>query len=66
MLVLGRFPGERIVITLPDGRRVTVAIVEANGTRVKIGIDAPKDVPVNRAETLANRMSATGGEGGAA
>lgn len=46
MLVMKRKIGERIVI---DG--VTfVTIVEACGKWVKLGVDAPRDVPVHREE----------------
>ena len=52
-LVLTRRPGERIVIgpVGPGGPVLTVTVVEfrARG-QVRIGIDAPRDVPVHRAE----------------
>lgn len=46
MLVLTRKLGE--VITIGDEVRVTVVGIE--GSQVKIGIDAPKQVKVHRAE----------------
>ena len=46
MLVLSRKPGESIVI---DGR-ITVKIVRLDGDMVKLGIEAPLDVPVHRQE----------------
>lgn len=46
MLVLSRKPGESLVI----GENITVTIVEAKGGRVRLGIDAPKDLPVHRHE----------------
>ena len=46
MLVLSRKPGESIVI---DGR-IHVKVVRVDGETVKIGIDAPADVPVHRQE----------------
>ena len=48
MLVLTRKSGE--VITIGDDVRVTVIGIE--GSQVKIGIDAPKQVKVHRAEIL--------------
>ena len=49
MLVLSRKENESIVI---DGR-IKVTVVEIKGGRIRLGIEAPQDVPVLRAE-LAN------------
>jgi carbon storage regulator len=46
MLILSRKPGESIVI---DGR-ITVKIVRLEGDMVKVGIEAPREVPVHRQE----------------
>lgn len=46
MLVLTRKHGERIVI---DGN-ITITVVEVRGDKVRIGIEAPKDVSVHREE----------------
>jgi len=46
MLILSRKSGESIVI---DGR-IRVKIVRVEGDVVKIGIEAPMDVPVHRQE----------------
>jgi carbon storage regulator len=46
MLVLTRKPGESIII---DGR-IVVKVVRLDGDAVRIGIDAPPDVPVHRQE----------------
>jgi carbon storage regulator len=46
MLVLSRKPGESIVI---DGR-ITVKIIRLDGDMVKLGIEAPREVPVHRQE----------------
>ncbi len=44
MLVLSRKPGERIVI----GAGIEIAIVEVRGGRVRIGVEAPDDVRIQR------------------
>lgn len=49
MLILSRKLNESIVI---DGR-ITVKIMRVDGDVVKVGIEAPKDVPVHRAEVYA-------------
>jgi|AP45_3_1055517.scaffolds.fasta_scaffold04003_4 carbon storage regulator len=46
MLVLSRKRNQQIVI---DGD-IIITILEIRGDQVHIGIDAPKDVPVNRKE----------------
>lgn len=46
MLVLGRKPGERIRI----GDNVTIHILSQQGQQIRIGVDAPADVPVHREE----------------
>jgi carbon storage regulator len=46
MLILTRLVGETIII----GDDVTVTVLAVNGSQVRIGIEAPKDVPVHREE----------------
>jgi carbon storage regulator len=46
MLVLSRKLNEKIVIN----NVVTVTVVEIRGDKVRLGIVAPKDVPVHRQE----------------
>jgi carbon storage regulator len=46
MLVLTRRPGEKIHI----GGDITIIVVNVKGTKIRLGIDAPKEVAVLRAE----------------
>jgi carbon storage regulator len=46
MLVLSRKPGEKLYI----GNNITVTVVEVKGSRVRLGIEAPGDVQILRAE----------------
>jgi carbon storage regulator len=46
MLILTRKVGETVMI----GDNVTVAIIGVKGNQIRIGINAPKDVPVHRKE----------------
>lgn len=48
MLVLSRRTGESVVI----GDDITVTVLEVRGDIVRLGIDAPRSVSVNRAELL--------------
>ena len=46
MLVLSRKPDESIII----GDAIEIKIVEVRGEQVKLGITAPRDIPVHRKE----------------
>ena len=50
MLVLSRLVHESIVITVPDGVRMTITIAEVRGDKVRLGIEAPKEYRVHRKE----------------
>jgi carbon storage regulator len=47
MLILSRKVKERIIL---GNGEITFTIVEMGGSQVKVGIDAPKDIPVHREE----------------
>ncbi len=57
-MILQRKAGESLVI----GEDITVRVVSVDGTRVRLAISAPEDVPILRSElvtaTAANRDSA--------
>ena len=46
MLVLSRKRNESIVID----ENITIVVVEIRGDKVRLGVEAPKDVPVHRRE----------------
>lgn len=46
MLVLSRKKDEKIVI----GDNITLMVIEIRGDKVRLGIDAPRDVTVHREE----------------
>ncbi|MDR2346615.1 MAG: carbon storage regulator CsrA [Planctomycetaceae bacterium] len=46
MLVLSRKKNESVVIN----DNITVVVVDVRGDKVRLGIDAPKDIPVHRKE----------------
>ncbi|MFO0929213.1 MAG: carbon storage regulator [Gemmataceae bacterium] len=48
MLVLTRKPGERILI----GNDIVLEVLEVQGNRIRIGIQAPQGVPILRSELL--------------
>ena len=49
MLVLSRKKNESIVIN----NNITVTVVEIRGDKVRLGIQAPKEIPVHRREIYA-------------
>lgn len=50
MLVLSRKKNESLVIGAPGPGQITVVIVDIRGDKVRMGIEAPKEVPVHRRE----------------
>lgn len=48
MLVLSRYKDERIMV----GENVIITIVDIRGDKVRLGIEAPKDMPVHREEVF--------------
>jgi carbon storage regulator len=63
MLVLSRKKNESIVIN----NDITIVVVEIRGDKVRLGVEAPKEVPVHRREVYeAIRRNDLGAEGKAA
>jgi len=60
MLVLSRKKNESIVIN----DDITIVVVEIRGDKVRLGVEAPKEVPVHRREVFdaIHRSEATGGK----
>ena len=58
MLILTRSKDQ--VITIGDNIRIT--IVEVRGDKVRVGIDAPRDVQVMRAEVLEKTLEGNGND----
>jgi carbon storage regulator CsrA len=48
MLVVTRKPNEAVIITA-GGERITIRVVAADG-KVRLGVEAPKSIIVNREE----------------
>lgn len=54
MLVLSRKKNEKIIIN----DSIVITVVDVRGDRVRIGIDAPRDVPIHREEVHAAILKA--------
>jgi carbon storage regulator len=62
MLVLSRKKNESIVIN----NDITIVVVEIRGDKVRLGVEAPKEVPVHRREVYdAIKRHASGESSGA-
>ena len=48
-LVIGRFPGESVVLFVGD-HRVTVTVCAVRGNKVRLGFEAPKEMAILRGE----------------
>lgn len=46
MLILTRAPNEKITI----GDNIEITVLSVTGNQVRLGVEAPKDVPVHREE----------------
>jgi carbon storage regulator len=53
MLMLTRRPGERLMI----GNNVVVQIMEIKGNQVRVGVEAPKDIDVDREEIFMKKQN---------
>ena len=58
MLVLSRKLNESVVIN----DQIVVTVIEVRGDKVRLGIQAPRDVPIHRSEVMAaiQRAAAVG------
>lgn len=60
MLVLSRKKNESIVIN----NDIVIVVVEIRGDKVRLGVEAPKEIPVHRREVYdALQRDQSGGEG---
>ena len=59
MLILTRRPGETLIIS--DNIRVTV--LDVSGNQIRLGVTAPREVPVHR-EEVAERIRAEAANSG--
>lgn len=56
MLVLTRLPDQAIIIN----GNIKITVVEVRGNRVRIGVEAPKEVPIHREEVYNEMLDSKG------
>lgn len=56
MLMLSRREGESIMI----GDEIRIVIVSVEGRSIKVGIEAPRDIPVDREEVYIRKRNGSG------
>jgi carbon storage regulator len=54
VLILTRRVGETIIIELPTGEQIDVTVLGVKGNQVRIGTQAPDNIPIMREELLAS------------
>ena len=57
MLVLTRTTEEKLIIG-EGANKTTITVVDVQGSKVRLGIDAPKHISIYREEVLAQRNTA--------
>lgn len=50
MLVISRKVGESVILTLESGDKIKIQVTDIDRNKVRIGIDAPKEIGVFRSE----------------
>ena len=57
MLILSRRQGESVVMTLATGELIEVTVLTMHSNQVRIGVDAPKTVTVDRQEIYLKKQA---------
>lgn len=50
MLILTRRLGETVIINENEDKKISITVVEVLGDRIKLGINAPKNIKILREE----------------
>lgn len=56
MLTLTRLRGERVILSLPDGRKVTIEVSQIDHQKCRLVFDAPQDVVIDREEVYHRKL----------
>lgn len=61
MLILSRKKNEDIVIKTPEGRMITIRVVDVNGDKTRLGLIADECVSIMRKELIRQKEDKTNG-----
>ncbi len=59
MLVLSRIPGERIILTTPDGYTIEILYDSCKKQRIRLAFTAPIEIKIMRKEIIDDRTPGT-------
>jgi carbon storage regulator len=59
MLVLSRKRGEKVYI----GDNICITVVDLDGGRIRLGIEAPREVPIHREELMPEPEQSSNADG---
>lgn len=54
MLCITRKIGEKVFVICPDGTEIEITAVDADRGKIRIGVKAPKDYAIARAEIVSH------------
>ena len=57
MLILTRRPGETLVLETASGELIKVTVLGVHANQVRIGVDAPKSISVDREEIYLKKQA---------
>lgn len=60
MLILTRKREQQIMFTCPDGSEISIMVCAVSGDKVRLGITAPREVEVFRAEVKERMLKVSG------
>lgn len=62
MLVLSQTPGEEVILTLPDGTEIRIAVLAIDRNRVRVGYAAPREIAIDREKIHKRKLAEKRGE----
>lgn len=61
MLVLMQKPGEKVILTLPDGTEIEVTLLGIDRGRARMGYCAPREIAIDREKIHERKLAEANG-----